>query len=198
MRFACFLRSRCAQPGAQPVQLIPILRTCRLSRVSATAFAACLQISHAQQYNFSLRGYQPLLQWAEEHVAVMHAAPPSAAHQTLITNGGNHTLEVRKSAECSRRASCQALKSCASPSQTVLLYSLPSVCLQFVNFNLCADDCGPVHGSRRLHAAGGIYLPSNDGWVFAGWWFWWSGWQEWLEMRQWGAMGGMWQWGCKA
>ena len=28
-------------------------------------------------------------------MAAMHAPPPAARHQVLITNGGNHTLEVR-------------------------------------------------------------------------------------------------------
>ena len=52
------------------------------------------QVTAAQQYNFSLRGYAPLLTWAERHTAAMHAPPPGAGHQLLITNGGNHTLEV--------------------------------------------------------------------------------------------------------
>lgn len=51
-------------------------------------------VNAAQQYNFSLRGYQPLLDWVEAHVADMHAPPPAAGHQCLVTNGGNHTLEV--------------------------------------------------------------------------------------------------------
>lgn len=51
-------------------------------------------VNGAQQYNFSLRGYQPLLDWVETHVASMHTPPPAAGHQCLITNGGNHTLEV--------------------------------------------------------------------------------------------------------
>lgn len=51
-------------------------------------------VGAAQQYNFSLRGYQPLLSWAERHVAAMHVPPPSGRHQVLITNGGNHTLEM--------------------------------------------------------------------------------------------------------
>ncbi len=52
------------------------------------------QVTAAQQYNFSLRGYAPLLSWAERHTAAMHAPPPGAGHQLLVTNGGNHTLEV--------------------------------------------------------------------------------------------------------
>lgn len=51
-------------------------------------------VAGAQQYNFSLRGYQPLLLWAERHVASVHAPPAAVGHTTLITNGGNHTLEV--------------------------------------------------------------------------------------------------------
>ena len=54
-----------------------------------------VQVGAAQQYNFSLRGYQPLLQWVQRHTEDMHAPPPRAAHETLVTNGGNHTLEVR-------------------------------------------------------------------------------------------------------
>lgn len=53
-----------------------------------------LQMTSAQQYNFSLRGYQPLLSWAERHTALMHAPPAVAGHECLITNGGNHTLEM--------------------------------------------------------------------------------------------------------
>ena len=53
-----------------------------------------VQVGAAQQYNFSLRGYQPLLQWAQRHTADMHAPPPRAAHETLVSNGNNHTLEV--------------------------------------------------------------------------------------------------------
>jgi kynurenine/2-aminoadipate aminotransferase len=51
-------------------------------------------LTAAQQYNFSLRGYAPLLSWAERHTASMHAPPLGAGHQVLITNGGNHTLEM--------------------------------------------------------------------------------------------------------
>lgn len=46
----------------------------------------------AQQYNSGLRGYAPLLQWATRHVAALHRPP--AAHDVLITNGGNHALEL--------------------------------------------------------------------------------------------------------
>lgn len=59
-----------------------------------TASPSLLQLTAAQQYNFSLRGYAPLLSWAERHTAAMHAPPPGAGHQVLVTNGGNHTLEV--------------------------------------------------------------------------------------------------------
>lgn len=56
--------------------------------------APLAQLLAAQQYNSSLRGYKPLLGWAERHTAAMHAPPAAAGHQVLITNGGNHTLEV--------------------------------------------------------------------------------------------------------
>jgi hypothetical protein len=52
-------------------------------------------VNASQQYNFSLRGYRPLLDWVERHTYDMHGPPPAAGHQSLITNGGNHTLEVR-------------------------------------------------------------------------------------------------------
>ena len=62
-----------------------------------------VQVCAAQQYNFSLRGYQPLLSWAQQHTAGMHSPPAAAGHQTLITNGGNHTLEVRHLGGCGSR-----------------------------------------------------------------------------------------------
>jgi len=49
-------------------------------------------ITAAQQYNASLRGYPPLVQWAINHVQALHR-PPSA-HDILITNGANHSLEL--------------------------------------------------------------------------------------------------------
>lgn len=46
----------------------------------------------AQQYNASLRGYPPLVHWATNHVQALHR-PPSV-HDILITNGANHSLEL--------------------------------------------------------------------------------------------------------
>ena len=65
-----------------------------------------LQVASAQQYNFSLRGYQPLLQWVEGHVGAMHSPPAAGAHQSLITNGGNHTLEVRRRRRAAASGAC--------------------------------------------------------------------------------------------
>jgi DNA-binding transcriptional MocR family regulator len=48
--------------------------------------------SASQQYNSSLRGQPALAAWAAAHTAALHRPP--AAHETLITNGGNHTLEL--------------------------------------------------------------------------------------------------------
>lgn len=47
----------------------------------------------AQQYNLALRGYAPLVRWVEAHVAALHAPP--GLHEVAVTNGGNHTVEVR-------------------------------------------------------------------------------------------------------
>ncbi|GAB4823401.1 hypothetical protein N2152v2_010447 [Parachlorella kessleri] len=49
-------------------------------------------VAAAQQYNLALRGYQPLLRWAEEHTQQLHCPP--GPHEVAITNGGNHTTEV--------------------------------------------------------------------------------------------------------
>ncbi len=51
-----------------------------------------MQVAAAQQYNLALRGYQPLLRWAEEHTQQLHCPP--GPHEVAITNGGNHTTEV--------------------------------------------------------------------------------------------------------
>ena len=54
-------------------------------------------ITAAQQYNASLRGYPPLVHWASNHVRTLHASTSSSSlsrHSTLITNGANHTLEM--------------------------------------------------------------------------------------------------------
>lgn len=51
-------------------------------------------LTSAQQYNLSLRGQPPLLAWATEHMAALHRPPASAGHEVLITNGGNHSLEM--------------------------------------------------------------------------------------------------------
>lgn len=60
----------------------------------------CLQVAAAQQYNLALRGYAPLLRWAEQHVRALHAPP--AGHEVAITNGGNHTVEILVSLLCDR------------------------------------------------------------------------------------------------
>lgn len=51
------------------------------------------QMSSAQQYNVSAKGYAPLQRWAEDHIRQMHA-PPSP-HDVLITTGSNHAVDVR-------------------------------------------------------------------------------------------------------
>jgi DNA-binding transcriptional MocR family regulator len=51
-----------------------------------------LQVSSAQQYNVSAKGYAPLQRWAEDYIAQMHA-PPSP-HDVLITTGSNHAVDV--------------------------------------------------------------------------------------------------------
>eukprot|EP00887_Chlorella_sp_A99_P007988 scaffold12.g7988.t1 len=48
----------------------------------------------AQQYNYDLRGQASLLAWAEAHTTALHAPPPGVGHQVMITNGGNHSLEL--------------------------------------------------------------------------------------------------------
>jgi hypothetical protein len=52
----------------------------------------CPQMATAQQYNLALRGYAPLVRWAEQHVRQLHNPP--GCHEVAISNGGNHTTEV--------------------------------------------------------------------------------------------------------
>ncbi|PSC74701.1 Adenosine deaminase [Micractinium conductrix] len=81
--------------GFPPPTLFPFAGlTLHLKGGGSVDIAEPSAVTCAQQYNFSLRGHAPLLAWAEAHMAAMHAPPPAARHQVLITNGGNHTLEM--------------------------------------------------------------------------------------------------------
>ncbi|EFN55510.1 hypothetical protein CHLNCDRAFT_133915 [Chlorella variabilis] len=81
--------------GFPPASLFPFTGlSLQLASGGAVNISDPAAVASAQQYNFSLRGYQPLLQWVEGHVGAMHSPPAAGAHQSLITNGGNHTLEM--------------------------------------------------------------------------------------------------------
>lgn len=83
--------------GFPPAHLFPFTgMSLQLASGGTVNIADPSAVTAAQQYNFSLRGYRPLLDWVERHTYDMHGPPPAPGHQSLITNGGNHTLEVRQ------------------------------------------------------------------------------------------------------
>jgi kynurenine/2-aminoadipate aminotransferase len=63
-------------------------------------------VEQSQQYNIDLRGQPKLLQWCQQHTKQMHAPPEGPNHQQIITNGGNHTLEMVFSMLMDRGDSC--------------------------------------------------------------------------------------------
>lgn len=79
-------------PGFPPDSLFPYaslsFSLCDGTNVSLPADATAT----AQQYNTSLRGQRPLLDWVTAHVAALHRPP--GGHEVLITNGANHALEL--------------------------------------------------------------------------------------------------------
>ncbi|KAI3425850.1 hypothetical protein D9Q98_007824 [Chlorella vulgaris] len=81
--------------GFPPAHLFPFTgMSLQLASGGTVTITDPSAVNASQQYNFSLRGYRPLLDWVERHMYDMHGPPPAAGHQSLITNGGNHTLEM--------------------------------------------------------------------------------------------------------
>lgn len=52
-----------------------------------------MQVSMAQQYNLTLTGHPDLRHWLRQHVMDQHQAP--GEHDTYVSSGTNHALEVR-------------------------------------------------------------------------------------------------------
>lgn len=79
--------------GFPPPHLFPYADiTLRLHDGTTIDINQPADMTRAQQYNFALKGHPSLVSWVTDHMAALHAPP--AGQEVLITNGGNHALEM--------------------------------------------------------------------------------------------------------
>ena len=78
--------------GFPPADLFPLEGITLHLRDGTSVDLGAPAAAAAQQYNTSLRGHPLLLAWVARHTAALHRPP--AGHEVVITNGGNHSLEL--------------------------------------------------------------------------------------------------------